>query len=1133
MADGIKKSDLIEGNAIDDIRLDLDEMAVSLEKTDKQFKSIAKTLKSDINPTLDKTSKGIREINEAEIKSEKLLREKLVNEEKLKKVKIAQERLTQAELRTKVAQNKEAARQAKLTRDEIILNDKNAGTLEKLAAKNRLLSKERQKLNLETEKGRKRLRAINSEIDRNNKVIEKNSDKLKQQRLGIGRYQKALGGLRRALTTIGVTFGVAQLFRDVTGVLIDFNQAQADLASILADATIPQLKALEDQAKDLGATTTFTASQVSELQKELAKLGFDPKQIEDMTEGVLLLAEATGTELAEAAKVSGAVINAFGLEAKDSQQVVDVMTKSFSSSSLDMQKFSVAMASVAPVAKTMNFSLEETTSMLGILTDSGLDASTAGTSLRNMILEANKAGLTWNEALDKVNNSQDKAGTSLELFGKRGVAAGVILAENQEKVAGLTEKLNDADGAAEKMADTQRNTLGGSLKLLRSAWEGYILDLNESTGATNGLRSAVKFLADNLGTILSTGWELIKFFAIYKTRIIVLNALNGKFGASLKNVAAAFKEGFKNGKLFSGALKSIGSLLKSGLGITAIIAGAVKLAQAFYDVASGARQARQDLELLNALTGKVNAKIQEGVDLRKKELDQKLELAETEKERKQLKEDFIKQNDREAASLQKTLDKNKGLLDIAKRMQAQQTGFQETTSEFADQFVNFFGQDVRDINDIVGEYEAKVAALEGGITILNVSTQDAKHELEVFNKEVRSGTASSGKNAEAVEEQTKAYKDLSDEIDNILNQGRFVFEIEDEEITQENEKIRKILQQQLTAINDAERNKTLTVEQAAEQRIIVELEALNKRKEILELYGRDVIDINKEISDKRLELTKLGAEEEVEVETDKNEEIFNAYRNLQEALTDVLTTQIDERIALLGKEADAAKSQQDFFEALAAQGNITAQQSIAEQIEIQREAEAEQARLAKVKQRVQAISAGLQTYTSLLDEGKSPTEALAGTLTTTEVLAQLLSNINFFEKGTDNAPQGWAVVDEKGSEIITDKKGNIKDLGQDGGARWKYLDAGDKVMTANKSANLLNRFDQIGMNEIVNNAQDNAGNSYDLMILNETMKNMSNKMDKMQTKFEVDWQGLAGGMARVNVTKTKGGDKRTERYTIR
>ena len=242
------------------------------------------------------------------------------------------------------------------------------------------------------------------------------------------------------------------------------------------------MKALSDQAKELGSTTTFTASQVAELQKEFAKLGFTEREILNTTEATLLLAEATGTDLARAAEVTGSTLRGFGLDASETQRVVDVMAKSFSSSSLDMEKFATAMAAVAPVAKTAGLNIEQTTALLGTLTDRGIDASTAGTSLRNVFLNLSKQGITFDEAMQKINESTDKNKTSMELFGKRGATVGVILSETGQSVENLTKALNDSDGAAKQMADTQRNTLGGALKLLQSAWEGFILKMNEAGG---------------------------------------------------------------------------------------------------------------------------------------------------------------------------------------------------------------------------------------------------------------------------------------------------------------------------------------------------------------------------------------------------------------------------------------------------------------------------------------------------------------------------------------------------------------------------------------------------------------------------------------------------------------------------
>jgi hypothetical protein len=254
--------------------------------------------------------------------------------------------------------------------------------------------------------------------------------------------------------------------------------------------------------------------------------------------------------------------------------------------------------------------------------------------------------------------------------------------------------------------------------------------------------------------------------------------------------------------------------------------------------------------------------------------------------------------------------------------------------------------------------------------------------------------------------------------------------------------------------------------------------------------------------------------------TDAYKEQLKIAQEFQEAITQMLVDQIDKRIELSKKEEDAAKSQQDYLEELAANGNITAQQSIAESIEIQREAQAEQMRLEKQKQNVELISAGLQTFNSSLSAGKTPAAALAETLVSTNVLVGLLKNLNFYEKGTDNAPEGLAVVDEKGAEIIMDRSGKIKEIGTGKGARFTHLSKGDKVLTASKTANVLSQFGNIQNAQTMEKRIDTAGNSYDLMMLNKL--GGIEKAIKNQPHSTTDWGGIMAGIGKIVETKAVG-----------
>ena len=154
----------------------------------------------------------------------------------------------------------------------------------------------------------------------------------------------------------------------------------------ISGATDLEFEKLEQSAQALGRSTFFTATEVANLQINFSKLGFTATETLNAQEAALLTATATGENLARTATVIGSTLRGFGLDASEAGRVADVMAASFTSSALDIEKFQTAMTKVAPVAKILGLSLEDTTATLGVLTDSGIEASIAGTSLRNIFL---------------------------------------------------------------------------------------------------------------------------------------------------------------------------------------------------------------------------------------------------------------------------------------------------------------------------------------------------------------------------------------------------------------------------------------------------------------------------------------------------------------------------------------------------------------------------------------------------------------------------------------------------------------------------------------------------------------------------------------------------------------------------
>tara|TARA_R110000796_G_scaffold1564_2_gene6166 strand:- start:8233 stop:11169 length:2937 start_codon:yes stop_codon:yes gene_type:complete len=332
----------------------------------------------------------------------------------------------------------------------------------------------------------------------------------RQEMLGIDGFTTRLGKSFKKLGTqisgafIGL-FAVQKLFevvRDGFNVLKDFEQQMAKVKAITG-ATDTELKKLSNNAKELGKSTIFTAEQVGKLQEEYAKLGFTTAEILLATEATLNLATATSSDLAQAATIAGATIRGFGLDASEAGRVTDVMAQAFSGSALDLDKFGVAMAKVAPVAATAGISLEKTTSLLGKLTDAGFDASTSGTALRNIFIKLEQNGLTLEQSFEKIRSATNPVAEAVELFDVRSASLALTLADNEEASNKFTTSLENSEGAAKEMADTVSNTLQGDITRLSSAWDGLILSVEGSEGV---FRDVVQSITGILGD-LATGIE--------------------------------------------------------------------------------------------------------------------------------------------------------------------------------------------------------------------------------------------------------------------------------------------------------------------------------------------------------------------------------------------------------------------------------------------------------------------------------------------------------------------------------------------------------------------------------------------------------------------------------------------------
>lgn len=292
--------------------------------------------------------------------------------------------------------------------------------------------------------------------------------------------------------------------------LANFEASTSKLASVLGKTTT-EIKGLTQSAIDLGRKTQYTASEVVGLQTELAKLGFAERDIKGMQESVLKFAAAVGTDLASAAARAGATMRGFGLTAEQTGDLLEVMAVSTSKSALSFNYLDATLGKLVPVTKAYGFDAKDTITLLGTMANAGIDASSAGTALRRVFAELANGSSKLNrvlgkqpktmddliEGLQKLKNGGMGVKESFDLVGKYAGAAFAALVNGADDCRALYDELQDTNGALSVMYDTMTNNVTGAIKELSSAWEGFILGLESSTGP---MARVIRFLTKIVNT---------------------------------------------------------------------------------------------------------------------------------------------------------------------------------------------------------------------------------------------------------------------------------------------------------------------------------------------------------------------------------------------------------------------------------------------------------------------------------------------------------------------------------------------------------------------------------------------------------------------------------------------------------
>ena len=495
----------------------------------------------------------------AELQSAKLKNGKLTESQTLKEAKY-EEKLMSA--KTSLTSQKDELQKTNAERRNAVkelstltaANQAQLGSNERMKAQLKLLTTQYNGLSASERENSNVGKKMGADILSLTEKLKANEKAVGDNKRNVGNYSGALsqlgGTLRNVAGAFGVFMGAAaigKLIKDSTKIVTNFETSFVNLSNKMG-LTREQIVLLKEQAMELGATTAFSASEVLNLQEAYAGLGFSQQQIIDLTPGTIDGALALRATAQQTAELVGAMVGSFAnLEATDTAMILDQMTAATQRSALTFEKLNSALPSVAAAASASGVSFDQVLALLGKLSDAGIDASKSGTALKNIFVVAAKEGKDYSQILDEIANSSNVLTGAVDKTGKISAVSATVLATAMKETKKLNDEILDSVGASARVAAESLNTTEGKMKLLVSAWEGFVLSVDNGDGVIQSMiKGVLDFLTGGL-TILTENTRGIKnalilltgAIAIYNAGLILSTALTIKNAIATKLKAAS------------------------------------------------------------------------------------------------------------------------------------------------------------------------------------------------------------------------------------------------------------------------------------------------------------------------------------------------------------------------------------------------------------------------------------------------------------------------------------------------------------------------------------------------------------------------------------------------------------------
>ena len=367
------------------------------------------------------------------------------------------------------------------------------------------------------------LRQQYERLEQAQRKVQEITEKQAANKQAISQTKAQLGGLVGTVTAVG-----AAIYAGPVKKAAEFQEQMSTVKSI-SNASAEDMAKLSQKAKEMGATTAFTAAEAGEAMEYMAMAGWKTGDMLGGIEGIMNLAAASGEELGSVSDIVTDALTAFGLSASDAGHFSDVLAQASSNANTNVSMMGSTFQKVAPVAGALGYSVEDMSLGIGLMANASIKAEVAGTSLKTAL--ANMAKPTKQQAayMDKYGISLTKTDGTMKTFGEvvenlRGSLGGLSEQEQiaaasaifgKESFAGmlaivnaseqdynkLTEAVYNCDGAAKRMAETKLDNLNGSITLAKSAFDALQVELGELLLPT--LTEGVKKFTDII-TVITT-----------------------------------------------------------------------------------------------------------------------------------------------------------------------------------------------------------------------------------------------------------------------------------------------------------------------------------------------------------------------------------------------------------------------------------------------------------------------------------------------------------------------------------------------------------------------------------------------------------------------------------------------------